>query len=84
MVPDRLSGSDVENGFLLGGYPRTTAQVDYLDAILVKGAERGILTQVDGIGPVCDLIDRLMVAAAFAHASCPFQPWTLRLLGARR
>jgi adenylate kinase len=30
MVRDRLSEDDVENGFLLDGYPRTTAQVDYL------------------------------------------------------
>lgn len=34
MVRDRLSESDVRNGFLLDGYPRTTAQVDYLDQIL--------------------------------------------------
>ena len=34
MVRDRLSEDDVEAGFLLDGYPRTTAQVDYLDEIL--------------------------------------------------
>src|SRR5437016_1282173 len=36
MVRDRLSEPDVGNGFLLDGYPRTTAQVDYLDEILAK------------------------------------------------
>ncbi|MDR6558540.1 hypothetical protein J2809_002910 [Arthrobacter pascens] len=36
MVRDRLSESDVEDGFLLDGYPRT-AQVDYLDEILANG-----------------------------------------------
>lgn len=40
MVRDRLSEPDVGNGFLLDGYPRTTAQVDYLDEILVKANER--------------------------------------------
>ncbi|MFF1385278.1 adenylate kinase [Arthrobacter sp. NPDC058288] len=40
MVRDRLGGSDVENGFLLDGYPRTTAQVDYLDGILSDGNEK--------------------------------------------
>ncbi|HEY8701466.1 MAG TPA: adenylate kinase [Arthrobacter sp.] len=34
MVRDRLSEGDVDGGFLLDGYPRTTAQVDYLDRIL--------------------------------------------------
>jgi adenylate kinase len=40
MVRDRLSESDVGNGFLLDGYPRTAAQVDYLDEILAKANER--------------------------------------------
>ncbi|QDG66833.1 adenylate kinase [Pseudarthrobacter sp. NIBRBAC000502772] len=40
MVRDRLSEPDVGNGFLLDGYPRTTAQVDYLDQILAKANER--------------------------------------------
>jgi adenylate kinase len=34
MVRDRLAQDDVANGFLLDGYPRTTAQVDELDDIL--------------------------------------------------
>ena len=36
MVQDRLKGSDVENGFLLDGYPRTAAQINHLDKILVS------------------------------------------------
>jgi adenylate kinase len=36
MVRDRLDESDVHGGFLLDGYPRTTAQVDYLDGILAR------------------------------------------------
>lgn len=34
MVRDRLSEPDVTAGFLLDGYPRTPAQVDYLDGVL--------------------------------------------------
>jgi len=34
MVRDRLSHADTSNGFLLDGYPRTTAQAEELDAIL--------------------------------------------------
>jgi adenylate kinase len=40
MVRDRLSEDDVEPGFLLDGYPRTTEQVDYLDAILADGDQK--------------------------------------------
>jgi adenylate kinase len=118
MVRSRLCQDDVENGFLLDGYPRTTAQVDYLDGVLARGgqeldvvlqltadddelvhrllgraketgrsddneavirhrldlyhgqteavvakyAERGILTQVDGIGGIDEVTDRVMGA----------------------
>ena len=118
MVRDRLSESDVENGFLLDGYPRTAAQVDYFNAILArddkkldvvlqltaddaelvsrllgrakqtgrsddneavirhrlnlyheqteavvaKYAERGILTQVNGIGQIEEVSERVLNA----------------------
>jgi adenylate kinase len=118
MVRDRLSEEDVENGFLLDGYPRTTAQVEYLDqilaaddekldvvlqltaddeelvtrllgraketgrsddneavirhrldlyheqteAVVAKYAERGILTQVDGIGGIDEITERVLKA----------------------
>ncbi|UKA64539.1 adenylate kinase [Arthrobacter sp. FW306-04-A] len=39
MVRSRLCRDDVENGFLLDGYPRTTAQVDYLDEVLARGGQ---------------------------------------------
>jgi len=38
IVRDRLAQDDAREGFLLDGYPRTTGQVDALDAML---AERG-------------------------------------------
>ncbi|RFA19433.1 adenylate kinase [Subtercola boreus] len=37
LVRSRLLEADVEGGFLLDGYPRTTAQVDELDDILAAG-----------------------------------------------
>ncbi|MDV8149045.1 adenylate kinase [Arthrobacter sp. B10-11] len=40
MVRSRLSQDDVETGFLLDGYPRTEAQVDYLDEILANGDQK--------------------------------------------
>lgn len=125
MVRDRLNESDVESGFLLDGYPRTTAQVDYLDEILADGdekldvvlqltaddeelvhrllgraketgrsddneavirhrldlyheqteavvakyADRGILTKVDGIGPIDEVTNRVMQAIKAAQAA---------------
>lgn len=39
MVRDRLSQSDTDAGFLLDGYPRTRAQVDYLDAVLTESGQ---------------------------------------------
>ena len=40
MVLDRLSAADVADGFLLDGYPRTAAQVDYLDDILATAEQK--------------------------------------------
>ncbi|MCU1575029.1 MAG: adenylate kinase [Micrococcaceae bacterium] len=125
MVRDRLKQDDALHGFLLDGYPRTTAQVDELDDILAAGeqqldvvlqltadddelvrrllgraketgrsddnetvirhrldlyhdqtepvvaryAERGILTQVDGIGDVDEVTDRVMTAISAATSA---------------
>lgn len=40
MVRNRLNEADVKAGFLLDGYPRTAAQVDYLDKILAGGGQK--------------------------------------------
>ncbi len=116
MVRDRLAQDDVQEGFLLDGYPRTAAQVTELDDILRENAleldvvlqltaddeelvrrllgraeldgrsddtervirhrlglyhdqteavvsrydERGIVTRVDGIGPIDEITERVM------------------------
>lgn len=36
MIEERLSVADAAAGFVLDGYPRTSAQVDFLDAALAK------------------------------------------------
>jgi adenylate kinase len=36
MVKERLSRPDVANGFILDGYPRTTAQAEYLQGLLAS------------------------------------------------
>lgn len=40
IVRDRLQQDDAEQGFLLDGYPRTTAQVDELDRMLAEHGHR--------------------------------------------
>lgn len=44
MLRDRLDQDDAAHGFLLDGYPRTVAQVEFLDEVL---AERG--TEIDKV-----------------------------------
>jgi len=40
LVADRLQEEDAAGGFLLDGYPRTLAQVDYLDQLLAGQGEK--------------------------------------------
>lgn len=40
MVRDRIAEPDAEPGFLLDGYPRTTAQVEELDAMIASTGHR--------------------------------------------
>lgn len=47
MVRARLNEDDVKDGFLLDGYPRTTAQVDELDDILATaGVQLDVVVQL--------------------------------------
>jgi adenylate kinase len=47
LVRDRLAEPDAEQGFLLDGYPRTTAQVEYLDGLLAEqGAAIDLVVQL--------------------------------------
>ena len=40
LVADRLGEEDAVNGFLLDGYPRTLAQVEYLDQLLASDGQK--------------------------------------------
>lgn len=62
MVADRLAAGDVGAGFLLDGYPRTTAQVAELDKIL--GAQNTSLDAVVELQADTDeVVSRLMARA---------------------
>ncbi|MEH0108324.1 adenylate kinase [Tersicoccus sp. MR15.9] len=63
MVRERLAEPDVAGGFLLDGYPRTTAQVEELDAILAAGNETlDIVLQLTADNE--ELVRRLLSRAA--------------------
>jgi len=58
MVEERLSRPDVKAGFILDGYPRTTAQAAYLDGLLQslgQGIDRVISYEV-AVGALVDRI----------------------------
>jgi adenylate kinase len=61
MVRERLAEPDAADGFLLDGYPRTTAQVDELDTMLIAAGsklDRVIEITVDHDEVVARLIRR--------------------------
>ncbi|MET4620673.1 adenylate kinase [Arthrobacter sp. 2762] len=62
MVRDRLREKDAEQGFLLDGYPRTMAQVDYLDGIL-NADDLGISAVLQLVVPDAELVSRLLARA---------------------
>ncbi|MBW4095416.1 MAG: adenylate kinase [Acidobacteria bacterium] len=63
MVRDRLQQPDVAEGFLLDGYPRTTAQVDELADILTSnGQELDVVLQLTADDE--ELVKRLLGRAA--------------------
>ena len=67
ILADRLSEGDVQAGFILDGYPRTTAQAESLDSLL---AEKGMrLDHVIEIAVDEDaLVDR--ITGRFSCAAC--------------
>jgi adenylate kinase len=65
MVKDRLSRPDVENGFILDGYPRTTAQADYLEKLLQSMGRR-----IDRVVSY-EVAEELVVERISGRRSCP-------------
>jgi len=68
MVRNRLCQDDVGSGFLLDGYPRTSAQVDYLDGLLAaREQELGVVLQLTADDE--ELVRRLLFRAKEAGRS---------------
>jgi adenylate kinase len=65
MVKERLSRSDVANGFILDGYPRTTAQAEFLDGLLT-GLGRSITRTVS-----YEIAPEMIVERMSGRRSCP-------------
>ncbi|MFZ7087370.1 adenylate kinase [Curtobacterium sp. RRHDQ10] len=63
LIADRLGQPDAVDGFLLDGYPRTTAQVSYLDALM---ADQGVTIDavVQLVADPDELVGRLLKRAA--------------------
>lgn len=62
MVADRLSQADAAEGFLLDGYPRTSAQVDELDRILAA-EDKAIEYVVELTADTDEVVARLLARA---------------------
>ena len=65
MVKERLSRPDVAKGFLLDGYPRTTAQAEYLEGLL-----RSTNQTVDRVVSY-EVAEELIVERIGGRRSCP-------------
>ena len=65
MVKDRLSRPDVANGFILDGYPRTTAQAEYLERLLQSMGRR-----IDRVVSY-EVAEELIVERISGRRSCP-------------
>lgn len=59
MLQDRISQPDAADGFILDGFPRTTAQAESLDEFLGRdGLDRVVLFEVDEASVVERMLDR--------------------------
>ena len=67
IVTERLSRPDVQNGFVLDGFPRTVAQAESLDKLM---ASRDVLIVLDIVVPEAELARRLgarMICESCGH-----------------
>jgi adenylate kinase len=65
MVKDRLGRPDVQPGFILDGYPRTTAQAEYLEALLGSMGRK-----IDRVVSY-EVAEELVVERISGRRSCP-------------
>jgi adenylate kinase len=65
LVKDRLERADVKPGFILDGYPRTTAQAEYLEKLLA-----GLGRKIDRVVSY-EVPEELVVERISGRRSCP-------------
>jgi adenylate kinase len=65
MVKDRLARPDVAGGFILDGYPRTTAQAEYLESLL-----QSLGQSIDRVLSY-EVAEELVVERISGRRSCP-------------
>ncbi len=65
MVKDRLARPDVASGFILDGYPRTTAQAEYLEQLL-----KSLGQSIDRVLSY-EVAEELVVERISGRRSCP-------------
>jgi adenylate kinase len=65
MVKERLGRPDVANGFILDGYPRTTAQAEYLEGLL-----RSMGRRIDRVLSY-EVAEELVIERISGRRSCP-------------
>jgi adenylate kinase len=65
MVKDRLARPDVNKGFILDGYPRTTAQAEYLEKLL-----QGMAQKINRVLSY-EVAEELVIERISGRRSCP-------------
>ncbi len=69
MVVNRLNQEDAQNGAILDGFPRTTAQAEKLDEILTNLGKKVDLV-INLVTPKEELIDRMLTRRVCSNQEC--------------
>lgn len=69
IVEERLKDSDVKNGLILDGFPRTIEQAEALDEML-KNAEKNIRLAINLETPEEEIIDRIVSRRICSNQDC--------------
>ena len=69
IVEERLKDSDVQNGLILDGFPRTIEQADALDEML-KAANKNIRLAINLETPEEEIIDRIVSRRICSNQDC--------------
>ena len=69
IVEERLKDSDVQNGLILDGFPRTIEQAEALDKML-KDADKNIRLAINLETPEEEIIDRIVSRRIWSNQKC--------------